>query len=142
MTEQQWNQGVNANYSAFDGVAQYRTYDASYGQQNDIDLGNANVGTGTYGEDNVAGLSSGDLMNMSGRVQGELAQSAGADHLNPQAFIDASADATGRARIGVGLRQRMRQNSEYVRDNSAAGSEAHTQAQAILDRIDEAGNWV
>jgi hypothetical protein len=36
----------------------------------------------------------------------------------------------------------MRQNSEYVRDNSAAGSEAHTQAQAILDRIDEAGNWV
>ena len=146
MTEQQWNAGVNANYSAFDGAAQYRTYDASYAQRGSIDLNDTNpgtmVGTGTYGEQNVSGLSSGDLMNMSGRVQGELASSAGADHLNPQAFIDASADSSGRSRIGLDLRQRMRQNSEYVLQNAAAGSDAANQAQAILNRIDAQGNWV
>ena len=146
MTEQQWNAGVNANYSAFDGAAQYRTYDASYAQRGSIDLEDRNpdtmVGTGTYGEQNVRGLRSGDLMNMSGGVQRELANSAGADHLNPQAFIDASADSSGRSRIGIELRQRMRQNSEYALQNAAAGSEEANRAQAILDRIDAQGNWV
>ncbi|MCX6806140.1 MAG: hypothetical protein NTY56_01700, partial [Patescibacteria group bacterium] len=85
MTGQEWDAGVANNYSAFDGVAQYRAYDPSY--KTSIDIDDTSIGTGTKLA--AEGLKGGDLTKLSGGAQKDIVTQKAAVPL--QSFIDAHA---------------------------------------------------
>lgn len=137
MSEQEWNAGVNANYSAFDGVGPYKAYDSSYQNENN----RISAGSNTLNE--IGKTTYGDLLKMSGGLQGEIAKDPNQlNALSPQVLIDAHSDKQGRNSVNVDLRKGMRENADYVVSNSKPGSEAHTQAQSIISKIDNNGNWI
>ena len=80
MTAQEWGAGVANNYTAFDGVAQYRTYDPSYSTEGiNIDSGavapgepplSPTVGAGTKAA--AEKLKGGDLTKLSGNAQKDI----------------------------------------------------------------------
>jgi hypothetical protein len=128
MTGQEWDAGVANNYSAFDGVAQYRAYDPSY--KTSIDIEDTSIGTGTKLA--AEGLKGGDLTKLSGGAQKDIVTQKAAVPL--QSFIDAHADTTGRAKVSQKLRLEA-----YQRALSNPTDPASAGVQRV---IDASGNWI
>jgi len=121
MTPQDWAEGVNNNYGAFDGVAPYRThgFDAQ---------GNSTGGI----ESDVSKLSYAQLNDLGGGMQAEIGTTH-MDHLDGQVFIDASKDVAGRSKVNP----KLRQNAVAW----AAANPGHPKAAQINSVLDAQGNW-
>ena len=140
MTAQEWGAGVANNYTAFDGVAQYRTYDPSYSTEGiNIDSGavapgepplSPTVGAGTKAA--AEKLKGGDLTKLSGNAQKDIVTQKVDVPL--QAFIDAHADTTGRAKVSQELRQ--------MAFAKAAANPTDPASANVISKIDKHGNWI
>jgi hypothetical protein len=127
MTEQEWTAGVNANYSAFDGVGPYKTYDSSY--QTDT----INAGGETLNE--ISKMTYGDVLKTGGGLQKEIAKDpAQMSKLSQQVFIAAHSDTQGRNNISLDLRKAAHAKAlTNPRDPENA---------KVLSMLDQDGNWL
>ncbi len=116
MEPEVWNEGVNANYSAFDKVAPWRAQDDA-GRQ-------AEVSKLTYPA----------LIDLSQGAQAEISENpALAGSISAQVFVDAHKDTANRAKVSEKIRK---ERVEWATRNPG-----HPDAAKINSVLDANGNW-
>lgn len=122
MGDEDWDEGVNANYKAFDGMPLNRARTQP-------------------GQAKIAGeLSKSDLVDMSGPAQAQLhAEHPGAVPL--KSFADAADDVNARSKISQELLEAAHKTATDDKAKATAAGTTDATAEKLLNRLNSDGTW-